>query len=208
MVEQQIAYRGVKNPRVIQALSQVPRQFFVPQTLQAQAFDDGALPIGEGQTISQPYIVGLMSELLRVNPNDRILEIGTGSGYQTAILAEMGARVFTIEIVQKLAQAAQERLLKLGYSVSFRCGDGYRGWPEMAPFDGIIITAAPNHIPPLLPGQLRNGGRLVLPLGDFRGEQELFVLTRRENGYDKDCIIPVRFVPLTGEAMRYQEEGV
>lgn len=200
MVEVQVAGRGICNPRVLDALRRVPRQAFVPDELQAQAFADGALPIGEGQTISQPYIVGRMSELLSPMPGDRVLEIGTGCGYQTAVLAEMGARVFTMEIVPSLAQSAKARLLRMGYGeIAFCCGDGYRGWPEEAPFDGILVTAAPDHVPDVLVRQLRDGGHLVLPVG-LAGEQELCLLTRRGDSIEEKRVIPVRFVPMTGEA--------
>lgn len=200
MVDQQVARRGVLNPRVLNAMRCVPRQAFVPAEFQSQAFDDGALPIGEGQTISQPYIVGMMSELLCPMPGDRVLEIGTGCGYQTAVLAEMGARVFTIEIVPSLARAAKERLLQMGYTrIAFCSGDGYRGWHEEAPFDGIIAAAAPDHVPDLLVSQLRDGGRMVLPVGQA-GDQVLCLLTKQGNRIDEKRVIPVRFVPMTGEA--------
>ena len=198
MVRTQIAARGVRDEHVLAAMRQVPRHLFVPRDLWAHAYDDRPLPIGEGQTISQPYIVGLMSELLKVGPGDRVLEIGTGSGYQAAVLAAMGCEVYSIEIREPLARTARERLTAAGYpGVQVRVGDGYQGWPEAAPFAGIIVTAAPDRIPEPLLQQLRLGGKMAIPVGDFY--QTLKVLTRGEDGISERSVIPVRFVPMTGE---------
>ncbi|MCC6353770.1 MAG: protein-L-isoaspartate(D-aspartate) O-methyltransferase [Verrucomicrobiae bacterium] len=202
MVEQQIIARGVKDHRVLDAMRSVPRQLFVPESLAAEAHGDYPLPIGHGQTISQPYIVALMTELLRVQPDHKILEIGTGSGYQAAILAHITSNVFTIEIVKELADEARPRLAKLGFPPErVICGDGYLGLPDEAPFDGIIVTAAPDHIPKPLVEQLKPGGRLVLPVGEVFGHQELKLIEKRHDGrLEESNIIPVRFVPLTGKA--------
>ncbi|MCX7894943.1 MAG: protein-L-isoaspartate(D-aspartate) O-methyltransferase [Thermoanaerobaculum sp.] len=201
MVQNQIAARGVRDERVLSALRQVPRHLFVPEEFQAQAYEDHPLPIGEGQTISQPYIVGLMTELLQVKAGDKVLEVGTGSGYQAAVLAAMGCQVFTIEIRPALAAQATERLKRLGYfNVQVRVGDGYRGWPEEAPFAGIIVTAAPERIPQPLLQQLAVGGRLVIPVGSFY--QQLKVVTKQPDGFTEQDVIPVRFVPMAGEVER------
>ncbi len=201
MVESQIAARGVRDERVLRAMRDVPRHLFVPPEQRANAYADDALAIGEGQTISQPYIVGLMTELLQVGPGSRVLEIGTGSGYQAAVLADMGCDVFTIEIRPALAEEARARLDSLGYeNVHVRVGDGWAGWPEEAPFDGIIVTAASERLPDLLLDQLRVGGHLVIPLGAFY--QHLKVIERTEDGFVEREVIPVRFVPMTGEAER------
>ncbi len=200
MVKSQLVKRGIKDKRVLDAVLNVPRHHFVPLELQDRAYEDGALPIGEGQTISQPYVVGIMSEYLQVLPGDRVLEIGTGSGYQAAVLAELGVRVYSIEIVESLANSAAKVLRKLGYQdVSVRFGDGYEGWPEEAPFDAIIVTAAPDHIPQPLVDQLKIGGRMVIPVGG-RGNQDLKLLIKEVAGVREEDIIPVRFVPMTGEA--------
>ena len=199
MVTTQIAARGVRDATVLAALRAVPRHLFVPAELRAEAYSDRPLPIGEGQTISQPYIVGLMTELLAVKPGDRVLEIGTGSGYQAAVLDAMGCQVYTIEIRAALAQEAEKRLASLGYKhVYVRTGDGYAGWPEAAPFAGIIVTAAPERIPQPLLNQLAVGGHMVIPVGAFY--QQLKVITRRsDNDFPERDVIPVRFVPMTGE---------
>jgi protein-L-isoaspartate(D-aspartate) O-methyltransferase len=198
MVASQIAARGVRDDRVLQAMRTVPRHLFVPEDARAEAYADHPLPIGEGQTISQPYIVGLMTELLGVKPGDRVLEIGTGSGYQAAVLAAMGCEVYTIEIREALAAQAQRRLPELGYkNVKVRSGDGYSGWKEAAPFAGIIVTAAPERVPQPLIDQLVMGGHLVIPVGAFY--QQLKVITRESGGYSETDVIPVRFVPMTGE---------
>jgi protein-L-isoaspartate(D-aspartate) O-methyltransferase len=199
MVEAQIAARGVRDPRVLAAMRKVPRHLFVDPAGRAQAYEDHPVPIGNNQTISQPYIVALMTELLELPPRGRALEIGTGSGYQSAVLGEIAAEVYSIEILPELAQAAGRKLKELGYTnVEVREGDGYRGWPEHAPFDGIIVTAAPERIPQPLVDQLAVGGHMVIPVGGFF--QELKVFTKDRDGHlsEKD-IIPVRFVPMTGE---------
>ena len=201
MVRTQIAARGVRDERVLAAMRSVPRHLFVPEDVRAQAYEDHPLPIGEGQTISQPYIVGLMSELLEVGSGDRVLEIGTGSGYQAAILAEMGCEVYTIEIRPQLAADAEERLTKLGYSnVHVLVGDGYVGWPKAAPFAGIIGTAAPERTPQNFLDQLASGGHLVIPIGSFY--QQLKVYTREDGSVLERDVIPVRFVPMIGEVER------
>ncbi|MCE5271138.1 protein-L-isoaspartate(D-aspartate) O-methyltransferase [bacterium] len=199
MVETQIRARGVRDRNVLRAMERVPRHQFVPADQQGQAYGDYPLPIGQGQTISQPYIVALMSELLEIRPGCRVLEIGTGSGYQAAVLAEMGARVWSLEILPSLAATADRLLHRLGYrSVAVRAGDGYAGWPEEAPFDGIILTAAPVEVPGPLLDQLAEAGRLVVPEG--RHLQELVLYTRKGGKVARREIIPVRFVPMTGRA--------
>ncbi len=207
MVRRQIEARGVKDPAVLAALRRVPRHRFVPAAMVGEAYADHPLAIGEGQTISQPYIVGLMTELLQVSPGQRVLEIGTGSGYQAAVLAELGAEVYSIEIVETLGRQAAARLAVLGYErIQLRIGDGYRGWPERGPFAGILVTAAPDHIPRPLLDQLAPGGRLVIPVGEDL--QQLEVHRRRpEDGpegpvFEREIVLPVRFVPMTGEAER------
>jgi protein-L-isoaspartate(D-aspartate) O-methyltransferase len=201
MVSNQIEARGVRNPLVLEAIRSVERHLFVPPELLKQAYDDGPLPIGEQQTISQPYIVALMTEELRPAPSMRVLEIGTGSGYQAAILAECGCEIFTMEIIPALGRQASERLERLGYdSVHVRIADGYDGWREEAPFDGIMVTAAPATTPLPLLDQLAVKGRLVIPLG--RGGQDLVTITRTEAGYERRSVTPVRFVPMTGKAER------
>lgn len=200
MVREQIAGRGVADPRVLAALERVPRHRFVPADLRASAYDDTPLPIGHGATISQPYVVGVMSELAAVRPGDRVLEVGVGSGYQSAVLAELGAEVFGIEVVPELATTARATLEALGYGprVEVRAGDGAAGWPERAPFQAIVVAAAPRAVPPALREQLAEGGRLVIPVGGW--EQELMVITRRGEGFDERAVLPVRFVPLVGSA--------
>ena len=199
MVETQIVSRGVRDPRVLEAMRKVPRHLFVAPPERAHGYEDHPLPIGGSQTISQPYIVALMTELLALPPKARVLEIGTGSGYQSAVLSEIADEVYSIEILPDLADAAASKLKELGYAnVTVRAGDGYRGWPEHAPFDGIIVTAAPEKIPEPLVEQLAPGGRMVIPVGGFF--QELKVFTREPDGtVSEKAIIPVRFVPMTGE---------
>lgn len=195
MVETQIAARGVRDERVLAAMRRVPRHLFVPEALRDEAYRDHPLPIGHGQTISQPYVVAVMTELADVGPGDRVLEIGTGSGYQCAILAELAARVFSIEIVPELAESAERRLRDLGYeNVTVRCGDGWLGWPEEAPFDAIVVTAAPPEVPKALLDQLAEGGRLVIPVGT--GLQELKVFTKEDGRIRERTVFPVRFVPM------------
>jgi protein-L-isoaspartate(D-aspartate) O-methyltransferase len=202
MVREQIVARGVKDARVLAVMREVPRHLFVPPQLAAQAYSDGPLPIGADQTISQPYIVALMTELLRPQPDDVVLEIGTGSGYQAAVLARLAGKVYTIEIVPALAKSAGQRLARLGYSnVTGKAGDGYLGWPELAPFDGILVTAAPPEIPQALVAQLKRGGRMVVPVGDA-GSQKLVVLEKSETSDQvvEHTVIPVRFVPMVRPA--------
>lgn len=201
MVERQLAARDIVDQRVLAAMRKVPRHEFVPASYRDDAYADHPLPIGHSQTISQPYIVALMSQLAVVRPGDKVLEIGTGSGYQAAVLAELGAEVYSIEIVEPLADRAREVLAKLGYDkVHVRAGDGYQGWPEQAPFAAVVITAAPPAIPEPLQAQLAVGGRLVAPVG--KGIQDLVVVTRTGEGFRQREVIPVRFVPMTGEAQR------
>ena len=203
MVNRQIIARGVKDPLVLDAMTKVKRHEFVVPGQEAEAYEDGPLPIGEGQTISQPYIVALMTELAKVNKDSRVLEVGTGSGYQAAILSVICARVYSIEIIEKLGLDAKKKLSELGYdNVEVRIGDGYQGWPDAAPFDAILVTAAPDHIPQPLIDQLKVGGRLVIPVGDFY--QELEVITKKEAGVLREKMIPVRFVPMTGEAEKHE----
>ena len=199
MVQHQIAARGIRDSRVLAAMRQVPRHEFVPADLQPAAYDDRPLPIGEGQTISQPYIVALMSEVLKLAPDDRVLEIGTGSGYQAAVLAELTDQVYTIEILESLGRRAGETLRRLGYDrVRVKIGDGYLGWEEHAPYDAIIVTCAPERIPQPLLDQLAEGGRMVIPVGP-RHAQELVLIVKEEGKIRQRDIIPVLFVPMTGE---------
>jgi protein-L-isoaspartate(D-aspartate) O-methyltransferase len=190
--------RGITNARVLAVMGKVPRHEFVPERLRARAYDDYPLPIGHGQTISQPYIVAFMTEQLAPQPTDRVLEIGTGSGYQAAVLAELVAEVYTVEIVEELANRAAADLKRLGYTnVHVRAGDGYKGWPEAAPFDSVIVTCAPEHVPQPLIDQLKNGGRMIIPVGPL-WSQEL-VLLRKEGGkLEQHAVLPVQFVPMTG----------
>jgi protein-L-isoaspartate(D-aspartate) O-methyltransferase len=203
MVAEQIASRNVRDPRVLAAMRRTPRHEFVPSGQRRRAFDDGPLPIGHGQTISQPYIVALMTELATLKLGDRVLEIGTGSGYQAAVLADIGAEVYSIEIIPDLAKEARERLDRLGYSaVKTRAADGYFGWKEAAPFQAILITAAAGHVPPPLLEQLSEGGRLVAPIGDAFVGQTLFRITKKGSEFLKEDWGGVRFVPLTGRIQR------
>lgn len=202
MIAEQIESRGVHDKLVLDAMKKVPRHLFVPQGYMDLAYTDGPLPIGENQTISQPYIVAVMTELLGLKGGEKVLEIGTGSGYQAAILADIVKEVYSIEIIPSLAESARERLEKMGYAnVVVRCGDGYIGWEEHAPFDGIIVTAAPDHIPQPLIDQLKVNGKLVIPVGDFF--QELMLITKTKDGITKQTTIPVRFVPMTGKAEKH-----
>jgi protein-L-isoaspartate(D-aspartate) O-methyltransferase len=204
MVAQQIEARGrdVKDAAVLKAMLRVPRHVFVPAGEQRAAYGDTALPIGHGQTISQPFIVACMTEQLKLKPGDRVLEIGTGSAYQAAVLAEIAPAVYTIEIIDALAREAAERLRKLGYtSVRVKAGDGYFGWPEHAPFDGIIVTCAAGHVPPPLIQQLKPGGRMIIPVGDAFLNQFLVLVTKDPDGRVRsEQLIPVVFVPMTGRA--------
>jgi protein-L-isoaspartate(D-aspartate) O-methyltransferase len=198
MVRDQIKNRGITDEDVLNAMQRVPRHEFVPDHLKKYAYADEPLPIGEDQTISQPYIVAYMTEKLQLSHGDKVLEIGTGSGYQAAVLAQIIDTVYTIEIVDVLARRAKQKLAALGYDNIFvKSGDGYKGWPENAPFDAIIITAAPTIIPEPLVEQLRTGGRMILPLGDY--SQDLVLITKNEQGISEQKLLPVRFVPMTGE---------
>jgi len=198
MVENQIVARGITDERVLAAMEKVPRHEFVLAEDLKEAYADHPLPIGFGQTISQPYIVALMTELLELKPGEKVLEIGTGSGYQAAVLAELTDEVYTVEIIPQLAASAAERLQRLGYTqVKTRNADGYYGWEEAAPFDAIIVTAAPDHVPPPLVEQLKEGGRLVIPVGPPGGYQTLWRITKSEGKVISENITGVLFVPLT-----------
>jgi protein-L-isoaspartate(D-aspartate) O-methyltransferase len=209
MVDTTIRRRGVEDPAVLQAMETVPRHEFVVDEFLGQAYADHPLPIGFGQTISQPYIVALMTELLQLEPGAKVLEIGTGSGYQAAVLAEIVGEVYTIEIIPELSERATDTLLSLGYDqVHTRQGDGYYGWPEEAPFDAIIVTAAPDHVPQPLVQQLRDGGRLIVPIGPQGGFQSLWQITRRGDELEAANIADVRFVPLVGGGQSGAERGL
>jgi protein-L-isoaspartate(D-aspartate) O-methyltransferase len=201
MVQEQLAGpgRGIKNRSVLDAMAAVPRHEFVPENLRKLAYEDEPLPIGFGQTISQPFIVAFMIEKLDPKPADRILEIGTGSGYQAAVLSRLVAEVYSIEILEPLAKQATANLKRLGYlNVKVLSGDGYKGWPEHAPFDGIVVTCAPDHIPQPLVDQLKDGGQMIIPVGS-PGMQELFLLRKRGTKVEQTAVLPVRFVPMTGK---------
>lgn len=195
--------RGIADQRVLAAMRRVPREEFVPAELRAETYEDHPLPIGYGQTISQPYIVAFMTEQLRPRAGDRVLEIGTGSGYQAAILAELVKEVFSVEIVEPLAQTAEATLARLGFrNVHVKAGDGSHGWPEHAPFDAIIVTCAPDHMPQALADQLVDGGRMIIPVGE-RARQELYLIEKNEGKIEHRSVTPVRFVPMTGEAAEW-----
>jgi protein-L-isoaspartate(D-aspartate) O-methyltransferase len=201
MVREQIAARGVTDPRVLGAMGRVPRHEFIPLGARSQAYEDWPLPIGHGQTISQPYVVAFMTAALEPRPGERVLEIGTGSGYQAAVLSELVAEVFSVEVVAPLAQRAETDLKRLRYGhVKVRAGDGYLGWPEAAPFDAIIVTCAPDHVPQALVDQLKMGGRMILPVGPPRGAQELYLLRKTPKGLERQAVLPVRFVPMVPKA--------
>ncbi|RYD48630.1 MAG: protein-L-isoaspartate(D-aspartate) O-methyltransferase, partial [Verrucomicrobiaceae bacterium] len=200
MVAEQIERRGVKDPRVLEAMRKVPRHEFVPEEGRLEAYDDRPLPIGHGQTISQPYIVALMTEALGLKGTEKVLEVGTGSGYQAAVLSGLAKEVFTIEIVEPLGKQSAEVLKRLGYkNVTARIGDGYRGWREEAPFDAIIVTCAPDAVPEPLVHQLAEGGRMIIPVGPEGKAQQLVLLKKRHGKLHQQEILPVRFVPMTGE---------
>jgi protein-L-isoaspartate(D-aspartate) O-methyltransferase len=200
MVKEQLIMRGINGERVLAAVRKVPREEFVPEQLRAASYADQPLPIGYDQTISQPFIVAFMTEELRPQPQDRVLEIGTGSGYQAAILAELVAEVYSIEIIEPLAKRAEGTLQRLGYkNVHVKVGDGYKGWLEHAPFDAVIVTCAPDHVPQPLIDQLKNGGRMIIPVGPA-GDQELYLLEKENGQLRQRSVTPVRFVPMTGEA--------
>lgn len=196
MVERQIEARGVSNPAVLDAMRSVPRHRFAPHRSPELAYTDRPLPIGHEQTISQPYIVAFMTELVEPKADDRALEIGTGSGYQAAVLAKIVDSVYTIEIIPELGTSARARLAELGYqNVQVKIGNGFKGWPERAPFDVIVVTAAPKRIPPPLLQQLARGGRLIVPVGPSPGTQQLTLVTKKQDGITRKTIAPVRFVP-------------
>lgn len=198
MVDEQLAARDIRSPRVLDAMRRVPRHLFVPEQSRPAAYADSPLPIGYGQTISQPYIVGFMTQALDVRPGDRVLEIGTGSGYQAAILSLLAKEVYTIEIISELAERAGRTLAGLGYrNVHVRAGNGYLGWPEHAPYDRIIVTAAPDEVPQVLVEELKIGGLMAIPVGTMR--QELRILRRTPKGVQTLETLPVRFVPMTGK---------
>jgi len=197
MVREQIAARGITNLRVLEFMARVPRHEFMPAEQRSRAYEDGPLPIGHGQTISQPYIVAFMTEALDPKPTDRVLEVGTGSGYQAAVLAGLVAEVWSIELVEPLARRAETALQRLGFThVKVRCGDGHLGWPEAAPFDAIIVTCAPEEVPRALVDQLKPGGRMIIPVGSQWGNQELVLLRKTPAGLEKRAVLPVRFVPM------------
>jgi protein-L-isoaspartate(D-aspartate) O-methyltransferase len=208
MVRRQIEAREVRDPNVLKAMQSVPRHAFVPTELRAYAYADQPLPIGHGQTVSQPYVVAFMTEALRLNPDSVVLEIGTGSGYQAAVAAEIASEVYTIEIVEPLARSAAQLLKELGYAnVHVRAGDGYYGWPEKGPFDAIIGTAAAERIPQPLIQQLKNGGRMILPVASELGFQYLILVTKDERGeIHQEKVMPVLFVPMTGAVQRPADE--
>jgi protein-L-isoaspartate(D-aspartate) O-methyltransferase len=199
MVKEQIVMRGVVEERVLAAIRKVPREEFVPAEFRAESYTDRPLPIGYDQTISQPFIVAFMTEALRAQPTHRVLEIGTGSGYQAAILAELVAEVYSIEIIEPLKKNAEATLQRLGYkNVHVKAGDGYKGWPEHAPFDSIIVTCAPERVPQPLVDQLKEGGRMIIPVG-AKFAQELYLLEKKDGRLEQSAVLPVRFVPMAGE---------
>ena len=203
MIEEQLKPRGVKDERVLSAMAKVPREEFVSQNQRGQSYSDNALPIGHDQTISQPFIVAYMTEQLHLQPSDRVLEIGTGSGYQAAVLSELAKDVYTIEIIEPLAKEASARLARLGYNnAHVKAGDGYQGWPEVAPFDAIIVTCAPDKVPQPLTQQLKEGGRMIVPVGSTMMDQQLYLLEKKNGELAQTAILPVRFVPMVGEATK------
>jgi protein-L-isoaspartate(D-aspartate) O-methyltransferase len=203
MVERDLKGRDIKDPKVLEIMGRVPRHLFVEPSLKSKAYADHPLPIGEGQTISQPYIVALMTQILQVQPGERVLEIGTGSGYQAAVLAELTDQVYTMEIRETLTREAAQRLKEQGYGkVRVKYGDGYFGWEEAAPFDAIVVTCAANHIPPPLIKQLKEGARLIIPLGSTTYFQTLTLLTKKMGKSDIQHLLGVAFVPMTGEAQK------
>jgi len=202
MVSDQLAGwgRNIRHQGVLDAMGRVPRHEFVPENVRNEAYEDHPLPIGHGQTISQPYIVAFMTEQLDPKPTDRVLEIGTGSGYQAAVLSLLVQEVYTIEIIEPLAREAEATLKRLGYTNVFvKAGDGYEGWPEKAPFDAIIVTCAPEKVPEPLIRQLKDGGRMIIPVGPLH-EQDLYLLEKRDGRIRQRAVLPVRFVPMTGRA--------
>src|SRR5437879_2122151 len=207
MVKEKLKSRGIHDDLVLAAMAKVPREEFVPENERAQAYADSALPIGHDQTISQPFIVAYMTEQLRLRPNDRVLEIGTGSGYQAAVLAELAKDVYTIEIIEPLAKDASARLARLDYNnAHVKIGDGYQGWPEVAPFDAIIVTCAPDKVPQPLTQQLKEGGRMIIPVGNGIMDQQLYLLEKKNGELAQRAILPVRFVEMTGEAAKKSDQ--
>ncbi|MGE4551451.1 MAG: protein-L-isoaspartate(D-aspartate) O-methyltransferase [Opitutales bacterium] len=201
MVKRQLAARDIHDKRVLDAMRRVPRHLFIPENGRREAYEDHPVPIGLRQTISQPYIVAYMTQALKLQPEDSVLEIGTGSGYQAAILGELVREVCSIEIIPQLGERSKNLLSKLDYgNIDVRIGDGYKGWPDKAPFDAIIVTAAPPQVPQPLLDQLKVGGRMIIPVGKFN--QGLLLITRTATGYDRRNVMPVRFVPMTGEAQK------
>ena len=200
MVAEQLVRRGISHPQVLAAMAAVPRHEFVPEGQRDEAYTDQQLPIGAGQTISQPYIVAFMTEQIAPKPGDRVLEIGTGSGYQAAVLGRLVKEVYSIEIVEPLGRRAAQDLARLGYTnVQVRIGDGYAGWPDVAPFDVIIVTCAPERVPEPLVEQLKEGGRMIIPVGGRRS-QDLYLMEKRQGKMEQRAVLPVRFVPMTGRA--------
>ncbi len=207
MVRVQLAARDITDSKILEVMGEVPRHFFVDPPYRHQAYEDHPLPIDEGQTISQPYIVALMTQCLRLKPGEKVLEIGTGSGYQAAVLAHLTDEVYSIEIRKNLAEKSSEKLNKLGYSqVKLKAADGYFGWSEFAPFDAIIVTCAANHIPPPLLDQLKEGGRLIIPLGSTLYVQTLTLITKKNGKPDVQHVSSVRFVPMIGEAQKKRSD--
>jgi len=202
MIERHLEGRDIANEAVLRAMREVPRERFIPPALQAQAYADFPLPIGHGQTISQPYVVAFMTQMLEVRPEDKVLEIGTGCGYQAAVLARLAKQVYTIEIVKPLADKARKLLAELGYTNIFiKAGDGFEGWPEHAPFDKIIVTCAVRELPPALVAQLHEGGRMIAPIGGADSAQQLVIATKEKGKLRQRQVLPVRFVPMTGKAL-------
>jgi protein-L-isoaspartate(D-aspartate) O-methyltransferase len=202
MVEKQLKTRGIEDKRVLAAMARVPREEFIPVQARGDAYEDGPLPIGYDQTISQPYVVAFMTEQLRPKPSDRVLEIGSGSGYQAAVLADLVAGVYTVEIVEPLAKTAEATLQRLGYeNVHTKVGDGYKGWPEEAPFDAIIVTCAPEKVPQPLVDQLKEGGRMIIPVGE-RFAQQLYLFEKKNGQVKESVTLPVRFVPMRREGQK------
>jgi protein-L-isoaspartate(D-aspartate) O-methyltransferase len=209
MVEDIVRRHGLESEQVIRAMVRTRRHMFMPEKYRTEAYRQTPMPIGHGQTISAPGVVALMTELLQPDSDDVVLEVGTGSGYQAAVLAHLVKHVYTIEIIPELAETARDTLKELGYdNVTVKAGDGYRGWPEYAPFDGIIVTAAPTDVPEPLVQQLAEGGRMVIPVGEQWRAQQLYVMTRADGGLQKEAILPVQFVPMTGEAQDHTSRDI
>tara|TARA_Y100000588_G_scaffold231221_1_gene244985 strand:- start:445 stop:1197 length:753 start_codon:yes stop_codon:yes gene_type:complete len=201
MVKRQLAARDIRDKHVLDAMRRVPRHLFIPEDRRDQAYQDHPVPIGLKQTISQPYIVAYMTQALKLQPGDRVLEIGTGSGYQAAVLGELAREVYSIEILPQLGERSKKLLALMGYrNIQVRIGDGYKGWPDKAPFDAIIVTAAPPKVPQPLLDQLKVGGRMIIPVGEIH--QGLILIQRTATGYERRNVLPVRFVPMTGEAQK------